>query len=145
MKQEEQRQKSIMVENEQQQQRQQQPEPPSLPSSLQQQSAPPPPLQQQLQLSGTAPPTPLPPPSLQESSAGLGALIARSDLSGKWWFGVGCEREEHGNEEPCKRTGIRTGYLFSAFVGLGKEHGRTRRRCPLRERLREKWKIIISL
>ena len=30
-------------------------------------------------------------------------------------------------------------------VGWGNEHGRRRRRCPLRERLREKWKITISL
>ena len=127
VEQEEQRQELIMVEHEQQQQRQQQPAPPSLPSSLQQQSAPPPPLQKQLQLSGISPPTPWPPPSLQESSAGMGALIARSNPHGKWWFGVGCDREEHDNEEPCKRAGIRTGYLFSIFVGLGKEHGRKRR------------------
>lgn len=34
------------------------------------------------------------------------------------------------------------GLVFVFFVGPGEEHGRRRRRCPLRERLRAKEKII---
>ena len=37
------------------------------------------------QLSAKAPPSPWPPPKLQGLSAGLRALIVRSDPSGTWW------------------------------------------------------------
>ena len=35
------------------------------------------------------------------------------------------------------------GLGFGFFAGPGEEHGRRRRRCPLRERLREKDKIVV--
>ena len=35
------------------------------------------------------------------------------------------------------------GLGFGFFAGPGEEHGRRRRRCPLRERLREKEKIVL--
>ena len=51
------------------------------------------------QLPAKAPPSPWPPPKLQGLSAGLRALIARSDPSVTWrWFGVGYDGG-HGKED----------------------------------------------
>ena len=52
--------------------------------------------------------------------------------------GGGHERQEKDWES--RRFG--GGLLFGFFAGPGEEYGRWRRRCPLRERLREKEKII---
>ena len=47
---------------------------------------------------------------------------------------------QEGGEQESRRLGGGLGFGF--FAGPGKEHGRRRRRCPLRECLREKEKII---
>ena len=57
---------------------------------------------------------------------GVGGLIARSDPSGRWWFGAGDDEGEDGKEDLWKRTGVGTGYTVSVFGG------------PRRERAREK-------
>ena len=49
--------------------------------------------------------------------------------------------QEGGEQESTRRLGGGLGYGF--FAGPGEEHGRRRRRCPLRERPREKEKIIV--
>ena len=48
---------------------------------------------------------------------------------------------QEGGEQESRRFGGRWG--FGSFAGSGEEHGRRKRRCPLRERLREKAKIIV--
>ena len=48
------------------------------------------------------------------------------------------ERQERNRESRSFGGGL----VFGFFAGPEKEHGRWRRRCPLRERLREKEKII---
>ena len=47
---------------------------------------------------------------------------------------------QEGEERESEGLGGELGFGFLA--GPGKEHGRRRRRCPLRERLRDKGKII---
>ena len=47
---------------------------------------------------------------------------------------------QEGGEQESRRLG--SGLGFSFFVGPGEEHGRRRRRCPLRERLHENKKTI---
>ena len=50
------------------------------------------------------------------------------------------EHERQESDWESKR--FRGGLVFGFFAGPGEEHGRWRRRCPLRERLRKKEKII---
>ena len=59
-------------------------------------------------------------PKLQGLPAGLRALIARSDPSGTWWFGVRYDGG-HGKEDVKKRTGIGTGCMVSILGSWGKE------------------------
>ena len=47
---------------------------------------------------------------------------------------------QEGGEQKSRRLG--GGLRFGFFLGPGEEHGRRTRRCPLRERLREKEKTI---
>ena len=48
---------------------------------------------------------------------------------------------QEGAEQESRRLGGGSGFGFIA--GPGDEHGRQRRRCPLRERLREEEEIIV--
>ena len=71
----------------------------------------------------------------QAGDAQRGRIFETVDAQG----GVEHERQEKDWES--RRLGGRLG--LDSFAEPGEEHGRRRRRCPLRERLREKDKIIV--